>query len=98
MVEISSVVRGRGDPLLSALVGMRLLLLDSEAWGAPFELLADKDLSTVVIMLGMSAEVTILGVFFRSLQSLLCFLSFSIVTPASFPRGVIRNWGHRLGF
>jgi len=51
-----------------ALVGTRLPLLDSEAWAAPFELLADKDLSTVIIMLGMLAEVTVLGVFSSSIR------------------------------
>jgi len=68
MMKISSVVRGRGDSLLSVLVGTRLVLLDSEAWGALFEFLADKDLNTVVIMLGMSAEVTVFDVFSSSIH------------------------------
>ena len=68
MAEISTAVRGRGDSSLSAWVGTRLLLLDSEAWGALFELLVDKDSSTVLIMLGMSAEVTVLGVLSSSVR------------------------------
>ena len=68
MAEISSTVRGRGDSSLSAWVGTRLLLLDLEAWGVLFELLANRDLSTVVIMLGMSAEVTVLGVLSSSVR------------------------------
>ena len=65
-----SVVRGRGGSSLAALVGVRLLLPDApavlEALGAPLELLADRDLRTVVIMLGMLAEVTVMDVFSSS--------------------------------
>ena len=70
MAEMSSVVRGRGGSSLAALVGARLLLPAApavlEALGALLELLADRDLRTVVIMLGMSAEVTVLDVFSSS--------------------------------
>ena len=70
MAEISSVVRGRGDSSLAALVGVRLLVPDTpavlEALGAPLELLADRYLRIVVIMLGMSTEVTVLDVFSSS--------------------------------
>ena len=70
MAEMSSVVRGRGGSSLAAQVGVRLLLPDApavlEALGAPLELLANRDLRTVVIMLEMSAEVTVLDVFSSS--------------------------------
>jgi len=83
MVKISSVVTEQGDSSLSTQVGMRLLLLDSEAWGPPFELLADKDFSTIVIKLGMSAEVTIFDVFSSSIRSSLfsapCFPPLSLL-------------------
>ena len=70
MAEMSSVVRGRDGSSLAALVGVRLLVPDApavlEALGAPLELLADRDLRTVIIMLGMPAEVTVLDVFSSS--------------------------------
>ena len=59
-----------GGSSLAALVGVKLLVLDApavlEALGAPLELLADRDLRTVIIMLGMSAEVMVLDVFSSS--------------------------------
>ena len=88
MTEMSSVVRGRGGSSLAALVGVRLLLPDApavlEALGTPLELLADRDLRTIVIMLGMLAEVTVLDVFSSSVG---CgHFSVPCLSPSSFLR------------
>jgi len=75
MAEVSSAVRGRGESSLAALVGAGLLFPDAtvvaapvvvEALGVPPEfcgfVLAERDFSTVITMLGMSAVVTVLEV------------------------------------